>query len=308
VGLYDRDYLRDEYEQQRRGFSLRAPRSMTAALILVNVALYLLNSIFFTPDKNNPLDVGWLMQHLSVSNATVLRPWLWWQFLTYGFAHSSVMHIFFNMLSLWFLGRPVEEMYGQKEYLRFYLITLVVCSAFWAVCLMIFDPFAVFHVSKPLVTLLGASGAVSAVVMLFIFRNPQATLMLIPIPIPIKAWIVGVMMVLGNLSLSLQAPGDGPHIAWSVHLTGIAFAFLYFRQRWYFGNLLQLFTHKPKFLNRPKLKIHKPDVEESEPLDLTDEVDRILQKIHEHGEASLTKQERRLLEIASKKYQKRKKE
>jgi membrane associated rhomboid family serine protease len=304
VGLYDRDYLRDEYEQQRRGFSFTAPQSMTLALIIVNVVVFLLN--FLTQTDLYPQ--GWLNEQLSVSNLTALRPWLWWQFLTYGFAHATPMHIIFNMMGLWFLGRTVEQMYGQKEYLRFYLITLVVCSIFWAVCLMIFQPFAVFHLNLPLLKLLGASGAVSGVVMLFILRNPQATLMMFPLPIPIKAWVVGVLMILMNIGLAFDTPHSGEQVAWSVHLAGIAFSYLYFRGQWNFSNLFQSLTLKPKFLSRPKLRIHKPEVEDSEPLDLNDEVDRILDKIHQHGESSLTKQERRMLEIASKKYQKRKKE
>jgi membrane associated rhomboid family serine protease len=305
LGIYDRDYLRDEYEQERRGSPFPAVQSMTVALIIANVALFLLNYLFSPPQ--NPDDLGWLTEHLSVSNYTIVRPWLWWQFITYGFAHASMGHIFFNMLGLFFLGRTVEEMYGQKEYLRFYLTAILVCSLIWAVGMMIFDPLLVFRVDKPVSILLGASGAVSAVVMLFIFRNPQATLLMFPIPIPIKAWVVGVLMIAGNIYLSFQSPKDGSHIAWSVHLAGIAFAYFYFRGRWNLGNVLQGLRQLPKFLTRPKLRVHQPG-DDSEPLDLIEEMDRILDKINRQGESSLTKQERRLLEIASRELRKRRKE
>jgi membrane associated rhomboid family serine protease len=304
LGIYDRDYLRDEYEQQRRGFSLSTPQSMTVALIIVNMALFLLNFIFFSPDKNNPHDLGWLTEKLSASNLTLMRPWLWWQFFTYGFVHASPAHIFFNMLELWFLGRAVEEMYGQKEYLRIYLAMIVAGSLVWAVSMAIFLPAEVFHAQVPGEVLLGASGAVTGVVMLFILRNPRATLVLFPIPIPIKAWVVGALLIVSNV---LGAISQFGYIAWDVHLAGIAFAYFYFRGQWNLGNLFQAVLQKPKFLSRPKLRVHKPD-DDSEPLDLADEVDRILDKIHQHGESSLTKQERRLLEIASRKYQKRRKE
>lgn len=282
---------------------------MTVALIIANVALFLLNFLFFPPNNpKDPNDLGWLTEHLSISNYTIARPWLWWQFIAYGFAHASMGHIFFNMLGLFFLGRTVEEMYGQKEYLRFYMTAILACSLIWAVGMMIFDPLLVFRADKPISILLGASGAVSAVVMLFIFRNPQATMLMFPIPIPIKAWVVGVLMIAGNIGLSFQSPKDGSHIAWSVHLTGIAFAYLYFRGRWNLGNLFQGLRRLPKYLSRPKLRVHQPKADDSEPLDLIDEVDRILDKINQQGESSLTKQERRLLEIASRELRKRRKE
>ena len=206
VGLEDRDYLRDEYDQERRGFSMPSPQSVTVALIIINVALYLFN--FFSITKAHP--DGWLNDLLSISNLTVMRPWLWFQFLTYGFAHASPGHIFFNMLALWFLGRSVEEMIGQREYLRFYLIAMVLGSIIWAIGLVIFNRDAVFHSipGRPSDVLFGASGAISAVVMLFILRNPHATLVMFPIPIPIKAWVVGVMMIVGNISLSFQPAQD----------------------------------------------------------------------------------------------------
>jgi membrane associated rhomboid family serine protease len=306
VGIYDRDYLRDEYEQRRPGFLFPSPRSMTVALIVVNVAIYLANFLFFPPQNpKDPNDLGWLSGVLSATNLTLMRPWLWWQFLTYGFVHASPGHIFFNMLGLFFLGRAVEEAYGQKEYLRIYLTMIVAGGVVWAASLAIFFPDLVFHAKDIGPGLVGASGAVTGIVMLFILGNPQATLIMFPIPIPIKAWIVGVFLIVGNVLGAVSMFGQ---TAWGVHLTGIVFAYLYFRGNWRLGNLFQGWFHKPNFLTRPKFRVHRPPDEDSEPLNLSDEVDRILDKIHKQGESSLTKQERRMLEIASQKYQKRKKD
>jgi membrane associated rhomboid family serine protease len=305
VGLHDRDYLRDEYDQERRGFSMPSPQSMTVALVVINVALFLFNFFSIT----NAHKDGWLNDWLSATNFTAMRPWLWFQFLTYGFAHASPGHIFFNMLALWFLGRSVEEMYGPREYLRFYLIALLIGSLSWAVGLALFhhDEFLYGILGRP-ITLLGASGAVSAVVMLFILRNPHATLMMFPIPVPIKAWVVGVLMIVGNVALSLQ---DTTHIAWGVHLAGIVFAYLYFRRNWNFGfldfrGMSGRLSQKAKSFTRPKLRIHKPA--DDEPTNLADEADRILDKISKHGEGSLTKQEVRLMQIYSEKLRKRRKD
>ena len=67
---------------------------------------------------------------------------------------------------------------------------------------------------------------------------------------------------------------------------------------------LESFTPKwlGSFKRRPKLKIHDPDAKEHE---LSEQVDRILKKISREGEASLSKKERRVMEQASKRYQKK---
>ena len=69
----------------------------------------------------------WLSDHMAVHVDTLTQPWLWWQYLTAGFAHSPLRfdHILGNMLVLFFLGRDVEEAYGPKEFLRLYLVMVV---------------------------------------------------------------------------------------------------------------------------------------------------------------------------------------
>ena len=284
MGLYDRDY----YREPESGFSLRTPKTIVVTLILINAAVYLANALL-TGDTNA------INNALAVSTETLTCPWLWWQFLTYGFVHDpkSVMHIFFNMLQLWFLGRIVEQHYGRGEFLRLYLVMLVAGSVVWAVSNVIFPP------PRLPVHLIGASGAVSGVVILFVLNYPKQTLMLFPIPIPIKAWVIGVLLVVGNV---WGAFGSESNTAFSVHLVGIAFAFVYFRGRWNLSRFslgrFSLSSIKP----RPRLRIHDPTDDE---VALSKEVDRILEKIHHQGEASLTRKERRTLENASRQYKER---
>jgi len=283
MGIYDRDY----YRQQEPGVTLGAPRSMVVMLILVNVAAYFANGLL-TGDTNRITDT------LAVSTDTLAQPWMWWQFVTCGFAHDPTKfgHILFNMLGLWFLGRAVENRYGRWEFLRLYLVMIVLGSLVWAASNAVLDP-------GKRAMLLGASGAVSGVVMLFILNNPRATLMLFPIPIPIKAWLFGVILVVVNL---FGAVGSIGNIAFGVHLVGMAFAYIYFANNLNLGRLIggrfSLSALKPK----PRLRIHDPADEEG---DLGKEVDRILEKIHRDGEGSLTRKERRTLEAASREYQKR---
>jgi len=280
MGLYDRDYYREE---QRPGLTLRSPQSMVVTLIIINVVLWLVDSLVW-PETHD------LMRWMAVSDQTIARPWLWWQFLTYGFAHADFWHLFFNMLQLFFLGQAVEQLYGRSEFLRLYLVMIVLGSV-----VFIFGKALAGEGGRPLV---GASGAVSGIVMLFVLNFPHQTLVLFPIPIPIKAWVIGVFLVVGNVWGSFQQYGN---TAYGVHLVGIAFAYLYIRNRWnlrWLGGGWQM----PKLRRGPRLRVHDPRKDEE---DLSTEVDRILEKIHRSGEESLTRKERRTLENASRKYQRR---
>ena len=263
------------------------PQSMVVTLIIINVALYLIDG--FQRDHA-------LTKSLELTSNTLWHPWLWWQFITYGFVHdpNSVMHIIGNMLGLWFLGRAVEQIYGSKEFLRIYLCMLLFGSISFALGNAIIYPNG-----GP--SLIGASGAVTGVTILFVLNFPHVTLVLFPIPIPVKAWVIGVLLVVFNVFGTIAQSGN---VAFSVHLAGMVFAWLYFQYRWNLGRFFENIFHMPKFLSRPKFRVHHPDEESEEP-DLNAEVDRILEKISREGEGSLTRKERRILETASREYQKR---
>ncbi len=304
VGFSDRDYNRDEYDRSN-GFQLRLPQSATTALILINVVLWATDSLLFPDDSPR---AHRLMDFLQLDWETwrhpLSHPFQWWQFFTCGFAHGSFMHLFSNMLELFFLGKFVEQAYGTKEFTRFYLSALVVGSIGWAVLLHI--GLALGFVADDQRVLLGASGAISGVVMLFVLNFPQAKLMLLFPPIPIKAWVIGVFLIGMNVFGVFEGRDpnqQGPQVAYSVHLFGIAFAAIYFLRGWNLGAFFSWFR-MPRLPQRPAFRIHNPD-KDDEPTDLRAEVDRILEKIHLSGESSLTKKERRTLEEASREFQRR---
>ena len=100
---------------------------------------------------------------------------------------------------------------------------------------------------------------------------------------------------------------EGSQVAHSAHLAGAAFAFIYFRSGLNLGRLLPASSggRRPGlfgrlFRSRPRLRLHDPEEKQRR---LSAEVDRILEKIHQHGEASLTDAERRTLKEASRRYQ-----
>jgi membrane associated rhomboid family serine protease len=291
MGIYDRPYYRDE----DRRFAPRIPQSAVIWLILINAALWLVNGLFFA--QNN-----WLTESLAVSPGTLTRPWLWWQFLTYGFVHHwSADHIIFNMIGLYFFGPEIEGIYGRREFLRLYLVLLVVGSVVWALLTRL--------TNAPSGPLVGASGAIVGVILLFCLNFPRRTILLMFV-LPVPAWVLGVIVIGGNVMGALSGPAAGSvQTAFSVHLTGAALAFLYFHFHWNFGRLFHSAGDWLGAGRRSRFRVLRPPADETseddDPDDLSRRVDQILQKIHRQGEASLTRQERRLLETASREYQKR---
>jgi membrane associated rhomboid family serine protease len=286
VGIYDRDYYREE---QRPGTSLPLPRSVVGWIIAVNVVVWLAD-FFVSESYGRPGTLGlWMAVHVD----TIKHPWMWWQFLTAGFAHAPFFnHILFNMLGLFFLGREVEDVYGHKEFLRLYLAMIVAGFVIWNL----------LNLGSPVNTCaLGASGAITGVVMLFALNFPRRMLLLFFV-LPVPAWVVGVLLVATNV-FGLTGADQQRDVAYSVHLVGAAFAFLYYQQQWNFSRLSFGRLKWPQFGGKPRLRVHQPE-DEPEP-DLNAEVDRILEKISRQGEASLTAKERKTLETASREYQKR---
>lgn len=283
MGIYDRPYLHDE--ERSRGWA--SGRSMVVNLIIVNVAIWLAGIVAEQQ----------IFEWLSLKSDLFRRPWEFYQLLTYGFVHNGAMHILFNMMFLFFLGREVENVYGSAEFLRIYLVSVVLAGLVWVL-------FTAFEMSPdaPPARLMGASGGVMAIVILFVLNFPRQLLYIWGV-LPVPAWVLGVFFVVGDLLGFFSPSQDGVQVANIAHLAGAAFAFVYFRTRLNLGRLVPSRLGELKnALFRPRLRIHDPD---KDARDLNRQVDAILEKISREGEASLTKKERKTLEEASRRYQQR---
>ncbi|MFO0911939.1 MAG: rhomboid family intramembrane serine protease [Pirellulales bacterium] len=279
MGIYDRDY----YQDRQPGVRLGMPHSIVGQLILANVAVFLATVL---------TDPKWISNTFALWPSDLTQPWMWWRLLTYGFLHDSsmAMHIVSNMLGLFFFGREIETIYGPRKFLGFYLTAIIVSGFVW---LLLAQPLG------KVAPVIGASGAVTAVVMLFIFHYPHRTV-LMNMLIPVPAWVMGGLLILYNM-VGLRSPGN--RIAFDVHLAGAAYAWLFFRTQWEFGSLLGAGGWKISLPRRkPSLKIHDParsagsarSVKPSE--SLAEQADAILDKLHREGESSLNARERRILE------------
>ena len=283
MGIYDRDYYQEE-ERGRYGGVGRggytSGRSLVVNLILLNAAIYVAD--VFSGQRIS--DVA------ALSSDIFRRPWMWWQFITYGFVHDphDFTHILFNMLFLWVFGTDVETVYGKAEFLRIYLTAIVLAGVAWAA--------TVAASGGP--SLVGASGGIMCLMILFVLHFPRRLLYIWGV-IPIPAWAIGTLYVV----VDLFGMGSNDMVAHVAHLAGAAFGFLYYRAGWNLGRLVPRSLSVASLrINKPRLRVHEPKDEER---DLGRQVDQILEKISREGEASLTRQERRTLEKASRRYQRR---
>jgi membrane associated rhomboid family serine protease len=153
------------------------------------------------------------------------------QIATHMFAHGPLFHILFNMFALWMFGRILENVWGPKRFLLFYLI----CGIGAAACHLLIQYFRceellqVFlanpadpripHLEGALSTAVGASGAIMGIFAAFGYLFPNTELYIMFIPIPIKAkWAVIAMAAIDLFGGVANFSGD--NVAHFAHLGG----------------------------------------------------------------------------------------
>ena len=156
-----------------------------------------------------------------------------WQILTHMFMHGGFWHIFFNMYSLLMFGSILERSLGPKKFLIFYFVTGLGAAALhtgveWMQARVFIANGAVNAYQALLMTpTLGASGAIYGVLIGFAMLYPQAQLMLIFPPIPVKAkWLVVIFAV---IELFSGINGIQASVAHFAHLGGMLFGWLLIR-------------------------------------------------------------------------------
>jgi membrane associated rhomboid family serine protease len=297
MGIYDREYYRDD----RSSFlgTLNRRGQVWKTLITVNVVMFILQ--LATADRG-----GGITQWLSIDSERILHGEVW-RLLTGAFLHSrDWQHIVFNMLIVWWAGSEVESIYGPREFLAFYLVSAVVASAAFV---------AGDIVAGTRTTAIGASGAATAVLMLFALHYPNRTVYLffiIPVPVLLLVVLYVGLDVLGTLGHR-----QGEHIAFTAHLGGAAFGFLYYKFHWRITNLLPSNWSLNFGRSRPKLRVYSGEPErapvraaparEEPDSNLEAELDAVLEKVARHGKSSLTEREQQVLMRASEIFRNRRK-
>lgn len=259
-----------------------------------------------------------------------------YQLVTYQFLHGGFWHIFSNMFGLWMFGRIIENVWGSKKFLFYYISCGIGAGLLQELAQFVSFYFIVngqdptvgvadlFQVGQTLATQLngwttvGASGAIYAILLAFGMLFPNERLFIIPFPFPIKAkWFVMGYVAL-ELFMALNSPGDG--VAHTAHLGGMLFGFLMIRY-WnrqpstgfnrssgheFFENLKRNFERRKGTGHNPNMHANRGEAKETDweynarKKANQEEIDRILDKIRKSGYDSLTKEEKQKLFDSSK--------
>ena len=228
-----------------------------------------------------------------------------WSPVTYMFVHGGFWHLFFNMVGVFFFGPPLERKWGERFFIKFYLVAGLGGALFSVLMLPLIGPQLV----------VGASGALYGLLLAFAMNWPEAPIYVWGI-LPIRAkWFVAIFGFLALWGTVFAGAGGVAHWA---HLGGLATGFVYLKYGERIGRRVTgLFvkpgggsrasvtriSERPERTARPEARGPRRPRREVDG-DTLDEVDRILDKIRERGIDSLTEEERRFLDEVSRRYQK----
>lgn len=168
-----------------------------------------------------------MVDHFLVSWSGLLQGRIW-TLLTSAFSHNMFLHILINMYVLNSFGSLIEAILGVKSFVRFYLMAGILSSLSHALV-------SALILGQPDTPALGASGAVSGVILIFSFMFPKEKILifgLIPVP---ALWGALGFIGLDVWGLIKQAEGGGLPIGHGAHiggaLCGIAYYYFFIRSR-----------------------------------------------------------------------------
>ena len=144
-----------------------------------------------------------------------------WQLLTYGLLHADFAHLFFNGFAIWMFGSQIERQWGEKRY-SIFIVACIIGSG-------------ILHAVLSQFPVIGISGAVFGLLVAFGMMYPDARIMLLFPPIPMKAKYMVMGYAAITLILSITPNNSG--IAHIAHLGGAITGFL----------LIQYWRKKPPF-------------------------------------------------------------
>ena len=307
--------------------------TVTKNLLIINVLVYLVEFFMNPQSPGQSVLAEWGGLHFFLASDFHL-----FQFITYQFLHGGFAHLFFNMFALWMFGCVIENVWGSKKFIFYYIL----CGIGAGLCQEIvqyvqYSMEGLANYEYVNVTgmgriamdsylnnwlTIGASGAVYAILLAFGMTFPNERIFIFPLPVPIKAkWFVIIYAAL-ELFLALRSMDDVAHMA---HLGGMLFGFLlitYWRKHpdnhFDLGRSKQFFDRwgdKRKAQNTGKPQStwtssstgysgYGPTRQDDMEYNLRkrarqEEVDRILDKIRKSGYDSLTKEEKQRLFEAS---------
>ena len=300
MGSSYRDYMQDHDDQ---GPTWGHDTPTTKWLIITTVIVFFLQ-VFLT-HRTELREAGGVVS--AIGTGSYAEDWLLlddvkvrsgqvWRLVTYVFCHprENPFALVFNMVAVWYLGSNLERMYGHREILWFYLVAALISGLV----------FVGFGLSMQLPTpLMGATVCVMALLTLYATHFPTQEILfawLIPIQIRVLL-LIYVALDVYTIVTAYKQQESWVVVAYLSSLWGIAFGYGYRRLNLHLTEFMDTFNPQKirrSFRNlraRRRLKVFQPETA----VNLSEEVDAILAKIHEHGSESLTDRERAILQKAS---------
>jgi len=188
---------------------------VTRALIIINVAMFLLDTVVGDAFILNL--ALWPIGTMTLAGGSLgFQPW---QLITYSFLHGNLTHLFFNMFALYMFGGELERLFGPQRYFNLYFVSVIAA----AVAQLIFSALAG---GDPYPTV-GASGGVFGLLLAYGLYFPRRMLILLFPPIPMPAWLF--VTLYGLLELYFGVTGTAAGVAHFAHLGGMLGAWLLIR-------------------------------------------------------------------------------
>ncbi len=280
------------------GFSFFPP--VIKLLLLTNIAVFIASYLL------GQFRIGDIPLYNYIMYYFALRPigmGFWpWQLVTYLFLHGGFMHLFFNMFALWMFGMELENVWGSKKFLFYYLL----CGVGAGLTNLFIAP--LFAQVAPTV---GASGAVYGVLLAFAMMYPDRPIFIYFL-FPVKAKYFITFFILLELFNGVMGTRSG--VAHFAHLGGALVGFLYLMAEWDRIPVKRWFAG---FRNSRtgSLKHHRgsADIQDAKYYDIPKDqgkrdgtidqnrIDEILDKISKSGYQNLTAEEKKILFEASQK-------
>ncbi|GGZ78557.1 rhomboid family intramembrane serine protease [Algibacter mikhailovii] len=269
-------------------------------IIALNVLIFVL-SLFLKPF------LGWMTLPSDIADF-ILKPW---SIITYAFLHFDLMHMLFNMLWLYFLGRMFLNMFSSKMALNIYFLGAMSGGLLFMLCYTLLP--SVFQVNS---RLLGASAAVRALLIFLCAYMPNQDIRFFTFNL--KLWYIGVAIVIFDVlgvfaGISNPATGNaGGNLA---HIGGAVLGYFYAKQlikgqdigrgfEKYMTGFLNLFKASKKgplkTVHKNKSKVGGYTRTDFKEFNNQKKIDVILDKISKSGYDSLTSEEKEFLFRAGK--------
>ncbi len=254
----------------------RAPRRrspVVTTIILLNVAVFLA----WQAAAAMPGLPEFMITNFLVSSVHLLHG-LVWTAVTAAFSHNEIWHLAINLFVLWSFGTVLEQLWGSRTFLLFYLTAAVVASL--SHCLV-----SSLLIGSNEIPALGASGAVSGLLLAYALHFPRHKILLFGI-IPVPA-LAGVLAFVGIdlWGLIAQTRGGGLPIGHGAHLGGAAAG-----AAMYFAYLRSRIRMPP-----PQTPAPRPSARYLGP-DEVHEFERIRRKVESEGPGALNPKEQDFLE------------